>query len=211
MAYVLGIICTDGNLGRDAPIIKIDQKETELLEKVKVLMDSDAKLVHQARREYGKIVSGELYSLRFCSKLLYDDLLGLGLTSSKSLNMQFPNVPNKFKRHFIRGCWDGDGSVFIDKRFNQIRASFVCGSLDFLKMMTDQLLKAGLKARKIYENHAINTSYIIRYTGAECEKLYCFLYHKVSPELYLLRKHDIFYDRFGKAGKKTWILNPDYL
>jgi len=210
MAYVLGVFFTDGTLGKKHSLLSVSQKETELLEKLKVLMESDAILDHSARREYENTVSGEIYQLRFCSKPLYDDLLKLGLTPNKSLTMKFPFMPIGLRRHFIRGCWDGDGSVYIDKQSSRVRASFVCGSLKFIEMLVFELSKAGLKDSKIHLRDGRNPSYSIRYTGAECEKLYCFLYYKVAPKLYLSRKHDVFYDSFGELGKK-WILNPDFL
>jgi|WetSurMetagenome_2_1015567.scaffolds.fasta_scaffold40259_2 hypothetical protein len=174
-------------------------------------MECDAPLKFQARREYENTVAGEIYSLSICSKPLYDDLLKIGVTPDKSLTMKFPFMPIGLRRHFIRGCWDGDGSVFIDRQSSHVRASFVCGSLKFIEMLVYELSKSGLKDPKIHVRDGRNPSYSIRYTGAECEKLYCFLYHKVAPKLYLSRKHDIFYNSFGELGKKKWILNPDFL
>lgn len=57
--------------------------------------------------------------------------------------MKFPNVPDEFVRHFIRGCWDGDGSVFVDKDSRKMYANFVSGSRDFLESMVGKLMNAG--------------------------------------------------------------------
>jgi hypothetical protein len=73
MAYVLGVICTDGNLamphikddrykngaGSQVKRLSISQKEPEILEKVLKLMDCDAKLLFSSKKQYGGIVSGE--------------------------------------------------------------------------------------------------------------------------------------------------------
>jgi predicted DNA-binding protein YlxM (UPF0122 family) len=128
MAYVLGVLYTDGTLnpGRirepwrakstsTMPMISISQKEPELLEKIRDLMDCEAKLYFSKERVYGKIKAGALYQFNISNEKIYDDVVSLGLTPNKSLTMQFPNMPNEFIRHFIRGCWDGDGSVFVDK------------------------------------------------------------------------------------------------
>lgn len=45
-------------------------------------------------------------------------------------------------RHFIRGCWDGDGSVFFSD--GKLGASYVSGSLEFIKTLVDELYKMGI-------------------------------------------------------------------
>lgn len=61
---------------------------------------------------------GKEYSrIQISSKTLTADLLKLGCTPRKSLTLKFPNdgifKSNDLIRHFIRGYFDGDGSVFI--------------------------------------------------------------------------------------------------
>lgn len=71
------------------------------------------------------------------------DLIRLGCVPNKSLILKFPSE-NIFSnpeliRHFIRGYFDGDGSVFISREkhwrnkryFNVIHYRF-CGTYDFL-------------------------------------------------------------------------------
>jgi len=88
-------------------------------------MDCDAKLIFRKERVYAKTKAGALYVVYINNEKLYDNLVNLGLTPNKSLTMQFPNVPDEFVRHFIRGCWDGDGSVFVDKSSRKMYANFV--------------------------------------------------------------------------------------
>lgn len=33
----------------------------------------------------------------------------------KMLDIKFPQIPPQSVRHFIRGCWDGDGSVYFTR------------------------------------------------------------------------------------------------
>jgi predicted DNA-binding protein YlxM (UPF0122 family) len=205
MAYVLGVIYTDGNLnpGRirepwrsksssTVPVISVAQKEAELLEKILRLMDCDAKLYFSKERVYGKIKAGALYHFAISNEKIYDDIVNLGLTPNKSLTMQFPNMPNEFIRHFIRGCWDGDGSVFLDKKSQTIYASFVSGSLEFVQIMVRYLVSAGLPDRTIHCHNNTNKSYYFRYTGAQVPIVYHFFYDNVNEKQYLKRKFDIF-------------------
>ena len=205
MAYVLGVICTDGNLdpGRirepwraksssTIPRISISQKEPELLEKILHLMDCDAKLSFRKEMVYGKIKSGALYQFSISNEKLYDDVVSLGLTPNKSLTMKFPNVPDEFVRHFIRGCWDGDGSVFVDKSSRKMYANFVSGSRDFLEAMVGKLMNAGLPDRTIHRHSHTKTSCYFRFTGFQVPILYHYLYDNVPQTEYLERKYNLF-------------------
>lgn len=122
MAYVLGFIYADGNLSEGKkrnPNLRnssaslrcsIEQKSPEILEKIKSLMGCDKRLYKIKNRPRGYI-----YRLDLNDEEIYEDLLRLGLMPAKSLKLQFPEIPPDCVRHFIRGCWDGDGSVYLEK------------------------------------------------------------------------------------------------
>ena len=197
MAYVLGVIFTDGNLmplrKRNANYnsrssrFSVSQKESELLEKLLALMECDAKLYRGKQ-----VVTGNpIYQFHINDEGIYDDLLALGLTPKKSLTMQFPEVPSSYVRHFIRGCWDGDGSVFFE-RDRLPGASYVSGSRYFVDKMVDRLVKLGLPKVQIYSANR-SKSYFIRFMGETiCTKLFHVFYDNVPETMYLTRKFDLF-------------------
>jgi len=120
------------------------------------------------------------------------------------LSVAFPKIPPVYVRHFIRGCWDGDGSIYIEKRSKSIRASFTSGSLMFINDMLNELEKAGLKKRTIYTIKRKNPSYYFRFNGfSQCKDLYHYLYDNVPQEQYLERKHKVFKDYFTVLLKKN--------
>lgn len=225
MAYVLGVICTDGNLAmphikddryKNAGGIKIkrltlSQKEPELLEKVLKLIDSNIKLLFSPKRKYGGVISGERYYFHIHNDRIFADLLSLGLTPNKSRTLRFPPVPDEYLRHFIRGCWDGDGSVFINfdktrvKNQNRIGASFTCGSRKFIETMADKLDKAGLPKRKIYND---KRSFVIRFSDNQVKELYNYLYQGVPPEQFLERKFNLLVQFFGRLDDNIQSKNP---
>jgi len=202
MAWVLGLIYTDGNLDKKFTYIRIGQKEPELLEKIKKLLKCDKKLHYRKRKVYKRAVSGELYTLQIYNQQIYDDLIRIGLTPDKSLTINFPDIPMEHVRHFIRGCWDGDGSVY-SQGVSDFRAKFTSGSLKFIEGMVDELNKAGFKQRKIFTVMRKNPSYYFQVLKNECIKFYHYLYDDVQPELYLERKHKVFEDHFGVLLKKN--------
>lgn len=192
MAWVLGVIYTDGCLIGPTRTTKfclaIGQKEPELLEKVLALMKSNAKVSFAPRRG----IAGALYQIRINNPKIYADLQRLGLTPAKSLIIQFPAIPPDCVRHFIRGCWDGDGSVYLEE--GRIpSASYVSGSRDFIERLVGHLVNLGLPDRTIHQTvRSKHPSYDFRYTRGQCTKLYHVLYADVDASMYLSRKHDVF-------------------
>lgn len=211
MAYVLGVVFTDGcldvrkqsrkNLVRRVPHLSMAQKESELLLKVLALMECNASLHYRPNRKYGDKVSGAVYHFDFVCTPIYPDLLRLGLSTKKSLDIEFPDIPEGYVRHFIRGCWDGDGSIYIEQRTGKLRASFVSGSKKFIEGILKALEKVGLPKRTTYVRKGKTPSYYFRFCGKQCLDLCHFLYDDVPSTQYLERKHAVF-KQFSKRFEK---------
>ncbi len=158
--------------------------------------DSETVIItHEAQRLNDKFFStwssdGEVYYVQINVSKVYDDLLNLGLIPNKSLTMRFPEIRREYVRHFIRGCWDGDGSVFFDRAGRPV-AHYVSGSLKFVEGMLEQLKEAGLSERTIHKNKH-SSSYYFKFFGPQCKLLYEYFYKDVGPALYLERKHGLF-------------------
>jgi hypothetical protein len=202
MAYVLGVIYTDGCMllgkNRDpntrnnstTSAFSIAQKEPEILEKVLKLMECNAKLYHRARKSYSSTTSGDIFYFTLYNDDIYDDLIRIGLTPNKSKTIEFPQIPKEYLMHFIRGCWDGDGSVYLDGK--RLSASYITGSIRFAEGMLKALLEAGFAKRTLYSLHRKSISYYFRFTGSQCIKLYHYMYDGVPESQYLKRKYDMF-------------------
>ncbi len=195
MAYVLGLAATDGCLFPKGYKFSITQKEPEILEKVKRMMDSDAKLYHNRQREYDKVISGEVWTLCFRNKTIYNDLLHLGITPRKSNTLVFPQVPEFCLKHFIRGCWDGDGGIWYELNNDQYFASFTSGSYSFISSLLNVLMDNGMNRKKIRETSS-GGCYEFRYSGSQCAKLYELLYHNVPNNMCIERKKQLFKDAY---------------
>ena len=202
LAYVLGLLFTDGCLSKRVVRhkhntkhtfhIKLAQKEPELLKKVLKLMNCNAKIFFVEKKVYGYTVAGARYEFGFDCTSIYTDLVKIGLKTKKSLDIQFPDIPKQYVRHFIRGCWDGDGTVYKCKGRNHISAGFFSGSLPFISNLLRVLVKSGLSARKIYIKKGKNMSYYLKYHGQECIPLFHYLYDGVPESQYLTRKYNVF-------------------
>jgi hypothetical protein len=119
----------------------VDQKEPELLEKVIRLMESNAKIYS---RPNGK---SRLHTIKIDNKKIYKDVCRLGITPRKSHTLVFPEMPPAMVRHFIRGCWDGDGSIYWSG--GKWVATLTSASVVFLEHVTTHLAAAGIVRRVV--------------------------------------------------------------
>ena len=135
---------------------------------------------------------GSVYYFNIACSVIYPDLVRLGMKTTKSLDIEFPTIPQQYVRHFIRGCWDGDGSVYFEKGRRHLTASFYSGSRLFIEVMLSELEKAGLPKRTIYTLQRKHPSFYFKFRGNNCIKLYHYLYDDAPPTQYLDRKHALF-------------------
>ena len=109
-------------------------------------------------------------------------------------------------RHFIRGCWDGDGSVYwMGNDIRTARASYVSGSKEFIEQLVQHLVDLGLPNRTIHKStRSKNPTYSFAYTGIQCATLYHVLYDGVDESIYLKRKHDRFRETMRFFNRTWW-------
>jgi hypothetical protein len=199
MAYVLGVFYTDGciHLSRIGNYTaKISQKEPELLEKCLVLMKCDAPLHYRPNNS----PAGGLYTFAVNHQNVCRDLLALGLHPRKSRTLQFPDLPFGLLRDFIRGCWDGDGSIYRSGKGPAAwNAKFVSGSPAFARGMHDAIVFLGMPPVTIHRDRRYTTVAYFRWTGKRCGDLFHILYDRVPESQYLLRK----YERFRAAAAEN--------
>ncbi len=116
-AYVLGIFYSDGSNNPKKGTISISMQEgdKELLEKINLVMKSTKPLEYidySNKHDFGYHYKNQ-YRLLCFSRILCDDLIKQGVIPNKSLKLTFPTTLDKnLVRHFIRGVYDGDGSIY---------------------------------------------------------------------------------------------------
>ncbi|MFQ5405560.1 MAG: LAGLIDADG family homing endonuclease [Candidatus Micrarchaeia archaeon] len=67
-----------------------------------------------------------------------EDLIQLGCLTRKSNRFSFPTVPSSFLKHFVRGYFDGDGSIMINKP-NTLKIRFVSSNEGFISALANVL------------------------------------------------------------------------
>ncbi|KZE66143.1 hypothetical protein AWM68_07145 [Fictibacillus phosphorivorans] len=128
MAYVLGFFAADGFLPNDIQIISFSQKDPKILEDIRNELQSTHPIKTNPRTG--------VHLLNISSKIMKEDLIHLhGMIPKKSTTLEFPYVPEGYLSHFVRGYFDGDGSINFEKR----TVSFVGGSLKFMEQLKKRL------------------------------------------------------------------------
>lgn len=184
MAYVLGLVITDGCISQSGTV-SLCMNDKDLLEKVKEAMGSAHKIT-SSKHQKG------LYYYHFSREKMVEDLEKLGVVPRKSLIVKFPEVPQEYLSDFIRGVFDGDGSVFYDKRRPKfpLRSKFVSGSKDFIEGLEEGLEFLGMPKRTIYRQKTKNGfSYMFIYDHKNSVKLFDTLYKNAQNGLFLDRKY----------------------
>ena len=121
-AYVVGLIATDGNLGRKKPVVTLVSKDLALLETARRCLGIGGRIA----RDRGAH-RGQCHRLSWYDRPLYQWLRQIGLTPAKSLTLPPLDIPGDYFADFFRGCIDGDGSVVVytDRYHAAIRDRYV--------------------------------------------------------------------------------------
>lgn len=179
MAYVLGFWFADGCIyGGKMFDITIHKKDKYILKKIAEELDYQGNLFDYVDRQASR--------LNFSCKVIYNDLINLGGTERKSLTLKFPNVPDEFLPDFIRGYFDGDGSIYNVKG-KRINTAFCCGSQDFLI----SLLKILKEKINVQGGSFDSISMKLTFGKKDSIKLGNYIYQN-NPHLFLLRKKEKF-------------------
>lgn len=112
-AYSLGFIFADGSVAKNGSgvAISIQENDKDLLDKLNHEFGGDRKL---SFIEYNKKNPNwqNQYCLSVVNHKINQDLVKHGAIPNKSLSLEFPvDIPGDLIRHFIRGYYDGDGSL----------------------------------------------------------------------------------------------------
>lgn len=198
MAYVLGFWFADGSI-ENAPkmrgkYIRVTNTDRHIISEIKKALDSDHTIVVDER-----IGVKTRYLLRIGNKTLFKKIKALGVKERKSLTMEFPKVPKKYFSSFIRGYFDGDGCVHLERdgegKIKRLTVIFTSGSVGFLKRIQSNFHKrvGTSNTNKIRLTKGKGSAYQIRYSTHDSLKVFKLMYlSEENKSLYLRRKYDIF-------------------
>ena len=192
-AYWLGFIVADGNVNKNGfnMQINLNAKDGKHLQKLADVFGKKVKYTNY----YNKNKGTEYQGVYLCvsSKKLCSDLNSLGMLPNKTdLNQSsiLKNINDKMFPHFVRGIFDGDGSI----SYSTVRGKFICntmfcGEKNIMMSLKERLIKSiGFRDTK---DSVVNKLTIIRWGGRrQAYSLNKFMYD--SANVFLKRKKHIF-------------------
>lgn len=113
VAYVLGIIITDGSFEKNGDL-RIRMTDFDVLHGIAKAMELENGLSYVKKQKNHK----QQLKLSICRSQIINDLkrLGINVEGTKTFEQKFIDVPIQYRSHFIRGIFDGDGSIVVRRR-----------------------------------------------------------------------------------------------
>lgn len=152
-AYTLGFFYADGNnyvKGNHSyeVSIKLQEGDRAILERFRDMLSPQSEVYFSKKQ---KETYQNQYGLRINSKLMAEQLIKLGCVRAKSLILTFPEwlIDPKLQQHFIRGYFDGDGSLYSKKpsHTGHINYEWKLTSTDMFCAKVKQIIEDTLKIR----------------------------------------------------------------
>lgn len=201
-AYLVGLIATDGNLGRTKPVITLVSKDLALLETARRCLPLRTTL---GRHPGGH--RGPYHRLSWYNRSLYQWLREIGLTPAKSLSLSPLAIPDACFVDFFRGCIDGDGSivVYADRQhvaacdryvYERLYLSIVSASevfIDWLRSTVRRLTDAD-GSISVERRAGAHSVWKLRYSKADSIRLLRWMYY--APDVRCLDRKRAMAEKF---------------
>jgi len=184
--YWLGVMYADGNISTNKKNstgrVILSSTDISWLEIFKECISYTGPIRIEVHKKFKKSIG----KITIDSRKMYDSLINLGCIPRKSLVIRFPKLPSNMISHFIRGYFDGDGSVTVctnikGSDWKILKSSFCSGSEEFLKEVSKNL---PVKNKNCYKSKNI---FELKFSLNDTITLYNYMYKNSS--VYLYRKY----------------------
>ncbi len=207
-AYFLGFLFADGYVNEKNNVvdITIHNKDVEILNEFIKYLYPEGRPISIIRKKYVRLVIN--------SKKIVSDLVRHGCIQKKTFKLKYPNIQQKFDSDFIRGYFDGDGSVTNN---NETLNVSIIGTIEFLDSIKNILItNCNVNDTKYDDRHPNKNNNIrsLRYGGnILVNRIYHYLYdnsiiclkRKKNKFLDILKTKDYFCDKeFSRENHQKW-------
>lgn len=196
-AYIVGFFHSDGsnNPNKSTVSISLQEEDKNILELIRNEIKSEKPLEfldYSKKHDFGYSYKNQ-YRLCIFSKHICEELNNKGITPNKSLTIGFPNWLNKeLIPHYIRGVYDGDGSIYRAYRnVNNLPITVTITATESFCKSLQKICKEELNiSAGIYDASCHNgiTKVFVLSGRNIAKKFLDWIYQ--DAELYLQRKYD---------------------
>lgn len=204
-AYILGFWYADGFIGlrknRHSSYKQFGIGNTD-----KQIMDDMSAIIGLVPCVRNSVIHKTFYEFRVNSDTFYDFCHSLIGGNDKTNSTKFPEIPSEYLKHFIRGYFDGDGSIHINhyksrhgKLISNLSSSFTASrtswsALNDLKLLLVDIL--GTSNRKISVSRGLTGRSKLSYGQYDTMLLCDWMYD--DAKIFMERKRKI-YDGFDRV------------
>jgi len=212
-AYWLGFIYADGCVYKRGDFqglltIGLNDKDLNILELFKHDIEAEYPINFRKSKYKNKEGYSTMATLTLISDKIFNDLANYSCVPNKTFKIkEIPQIPKSLYRHFIRGYFDGDGSINKIKSKSQKQFSFsILGQKEFIEQIQEiinnelnieLLLYQDKRTENLYFTATSNKKYFA--------KIYSYLYDGATR--YMERKKEIFEEFFYLVLDEYSLLN----
>ncbi len=183
LAYVVGLIASDGNLQKQNNCVILVSTDRELIDSAAEILQLDNPNIIESKPGFSRKPA---FMLQICDYVFREFLEARGLTPNKTMTIGQLDIPDVIFMDFLRGELDGDGGWHIAKGwrdFPYLVGKFTSRSQRYLEWIHWTVLRlAGIDGR-LHQSRLF-------YNGKKAEALGQWLYH-TSDLPCLQRKRNI--------------------
>lgn len=191
-AYFLGLLLADGNIHKvknqkNSYVVQIalKYKDHDILEKFKMELNSTNMIRHYKTETRDECVFG-VHSYK-----LAQDLMKKGIVPNKTFEAELNyNIPKELFRHYIRGIFDGDGTVFVTN--DRLRFGFY-GTHTLVSQIQEWLIEQiSINKNKVFDKSTV--SFVVYQRKNDVKNFYNLIYDNAT--FFLQRKKEKFENYF---------------
>lgn len=179
-AWILGWYATDGHINHKSAELTLQTRDVDVLVKMKNLFGYSGKIYDYDTKQVLRINSMEIVKA----------FNSLGIPSgNKTFTLGKPNIPEIYARDFMRGVFEGDGSV--NTTGGNLAVTIVGAAPVFMEYLTDILDEAGIEYYERTQKEGRVKLIIMR--GQYNSLLFLdWIYRDVPEEMRMSRKYGAF-------------------
>lgn len=182
-AYWLGFLFADGNVSKRSLSVVLQDADSAHLALLGKLIQTSAPIQHRIVHLHGKDYPSA--GITVTDQYLATRLRELGIIPKRSnLLGPLPHIPSTLQRHWIRGFFDGDGSVKIKP------SAIFCGNKSLLEYIQSLLAPHIKRQGSIYAHSKSHVWYLCYAGRLSCLALRDYLYQDAT--VLLMRKFERF-------------------
>ncbi len=201
-AYILGLLYADGynNTDKNDVCISLKEDDVEILNKITNIIQPTKPLFYldMSPENRGMKNSKNQYRLTINNKHISKRLVELGCGKAKTSVIKFPSseqVPNSLLHHFVRGYFDGDGSVSNGK-WSKVDIISTPEFLTDLQNILKESIGIGITKLNYSRKYSKEVNIVSLNIGGrlQCMKFKEWLYKDAT--IFLKRKKEVFDNKY---------------